>query len=105
MKVEVTHHVDASDADENGHHDYHYEYDIYRFSNGLDEYVARSYIDAPQEAHFLSRVRLSRAILLRPEDLKTALFAAAAAHLRAAGKARLQWLSEETGGYLPLDNG
>ncbi|MGL4286330.1 MAG: hypothetical protein ACRCVA_08315, partial [Phreatobacter sp.] len=71
--------------------------------NGLDEYVARSYVDEPQEAHFLNRVRLQRVVLLRPEDLDTVLFAAAVVYLRDAGKTRLQWLSEAAGAYLPLD--
>ncbi|WP_204310839.1 hypothetical protein, partial [Escherichia coli] len=69
----------------------HYEYDIFRFSNGLDEYVARSYVDEPHEAHFLNRVRLRQAVLLRADDLGTALFADATAYLRGAGKTRLQW--------------
>jgi len=31
MEIVKTHHIDASEPDANGWHDYYYEYDIYAF--------------------------------------------------------------------------
>ena len=101
MKVEITHHIDASDVDKVGFHEYFYEYDIYVFSDGRDAYIARSYVDTPTQASFLKRVRDSCDYLLRPRDLRDALFIEALAYLRRVGKSDLQWLTPKTG-YVPV---
>ncbi|MBK7146468.1 MAG: hypothetical protein IPH76_15130 [Xanthomonadales bacterium] len=53
MRVDRTRHIDSSEPDASGMLDYYYEYDIYRFVEGAECLVARSYTDSPQEAHFL----------------------------------------------------
>lgn len=50
MHIECTHHIDASEPDEDGMHEYYYEYDMYRFTDGALCLVARSYSDEPDEA-------------------------------------------------------
>ncbi|WP_043309240.1 hypothetical protein [Pseudomonas sp. ML96] len=99
MRIECTRHVDASEPDEDGAYDYHYEYDIYRFANEALCLIARSYVDEADEAHFLNVEEHGRARLMRPADLRHPLFIEAAAHLRTAGKQRLRWLSGRGDGY------
>ena len=102
MDVTVTHHVDASEPDAQGAYEYYYEYDLYRFGDGGNALIARSYTGTGDEAHFLSIELRGVARLLRAADLKTPLFADAAAHLRAAGKLKLSWLSGRGNGYEPV---
>ena len=45
--------VDSSEPDEFGMCDYYYKYDIYRFTDEPMCFIACSYIDEPDEAHFL----------------------------------------------------
>ncbi|MDD0842877.1 hypothetical protein [Pseudomonas sp. Gutcm_11s] len=102
MRIECTRHVDASEPNEDGAYDYHYEYDIYRFSSEALRLVARSYVDEADEAHFLNVEDNGSTRLLRDADLNHQLFVEAAAHLRAAGKLRLRWLSGRGDGYEPV---
>lgn len=102
MDVRIERHVDASDPDANGAHDYFYEYDLYRFSDGTASYFARSYTDTPEEAHFLKHARGNRERLLRPSDHDDPLFQDAVTWLRSAGKSELKVLSP-TEGYIALN--
>jgi len=103
MDVATTHHIDSSEADaQGGTHDYYYEYDLYRFSEGDAVLIARSYIDTPVTASFLNIELRGNARRLCRADLKTPLLAAAAAYLRTAGKRELLWLSGRGNGYEPL---
>lgn len=102
MDVAITHHIDASEPDAQGAYDYYYEYDLYRFSDGENALIARSYTDTGDEAHFLSIELRGDARRLLEADLKMPLFADAAAHLRAAGKHKLSWLSGRGNGYEPV---
>jgi hypothetical protein len=99
MTVETTHHIDASDPDENGYYDYFYEYDIYRFSDGQSAFVARSYVDTPAEVHFLKYGVGSEERLLTARDLREPLFAEACEYLRNLGKTQINWLDREAGDY------
>ncbi|WP_454659109.1 hypothetical protein [Bosea beijingensis] len=101
MDVVTSHHVDASECDAEGFYDYHYEYDIYRFSRGGRTFVARAYVDEPERAAFVSRQERGQSCLLGPMDLTDPLLAEAAAYLHAAGKTSLERLSERDG-YVPL---
>ena len=102
MRMECTRHIDASEPDADGCYEYHYEYDIYRFSDGATCFVARSYTHTLDEAHFL-RIELDGdPRLLTETDLAHPLFFAARAHLLAAGKMRLNWLSGRGNGYEPI---
>lgn len=49
VRVSIDHYVDASDTDADGMHDWHYEYDVYRFSRGWRIFVARAYLRAKVE--------------------------------------------------------
>ncbi|GAB2473843.1 hypothetical protein GCM10027082_26520 [Comamonas humi] len=102
MQIECTRHLDASEPDEDGGHDYYYEYDIYRFTDGALCLVARSYTDEPDEAHFLNLLEHGQLRLLADADLAHPLLLAARAHLLATGKTRLHWLSGRGQGYEPL---
>lgn len=67
LHVERTRHVDCSAPDASGALEdaYEYEYDIYRFVDGERCLIARSYIDTPSEAHFLSIEIAGKSRLLR----------------------------------------
>lgn len=102
MKTVITHHIDADEPDERGECHYCYEYDVYGFSEGDVTLIARAYVDSADEAHFLSVELRGKRRLLRDADLRTPLFADAAAYLRAAGKTKLSWLSGRGNGYEPV---
>lgn len=99
MRVEVSHHVDASEPDADGFHDYHYEYDIFIFSDEAVHYVVRAYSDQPHAAAFMT----SNDHVLTQQDLQHPLLLAAAAYLRANGKTELSWLCADESRYIPLD--
>ena len=100
MKVTASHHIDASEPDENGFYDYHYEYDIYEFSRDGRTYFARDYVDEPDQAAFTSCLEGEESRLLEAADLTHPLLVQAAHYLNAAGKTRLDRLSKT--GYVPL---
>ncbi|WP_449465474.1 hypothetical protein [Stenotrophomonas humi] len=105
MQIERVRQLDSSDPDESGMYDYHYEYDIYRFTEGPISFIARSYTDKPDEAHFLSIETDGSRRLLVDADLKHPLFNVAKSHLRSEGKTDLHWLSGRGDGYEPVPSG
>jgi hypothetical protein len=102
MDVTVSRYVDASEPNAEGYCDYHYEYDVYQFSLGGSTYVARSYIDDPDRAAFLSCLDGDGSRLLSSVNLVHPLLVAAADYLRDAGKTILERLSQSEG-YVPLE--
>ncbi|HWU98229.1 MAG TPA: hypothetical protein VN114_06930 [Oxalicibacterium sp.] len=102
MHIDRTHHIDTAESDENGDVDYFYEYDIYRFSEGSMCLFARSYIDEPDEAHFLNFSIDGESQLIVDADLTRPLLVSAKEHLLSEGKVRLHWLSGRGNGYEPL---
>lgn len=105
MLIECDHQIDASAPDSAGLYEYYYEYDIYRFTEGAVCFVARSYTDEPDEAHFL-RVELDgERRVITDTDLARPLFLAARAYLLGAGKVRLRWLSGRGNGYESIPQG
>ena len=106
MRVSVDHYVDASDTDADGMHEWYYEYDVYRFSQGGRSFVARAYTDEPEKAAFLScEVKIfgfRRRRLLGPADIRSSLFAAALAHLRRLGMTTIDRLTKA--GYVPVEH-
>ncbi|MCC8619067.1 hypothetical protein [Xanthomonas vesicatoria] len=105
MRMERARHVDCSAPDASGAVDYHYEYDIYRFMQGARCLVARSYVDTPDEAHFLSIEVGGMPRLLKRGDLLQSLCLFAQAELRREGKQQLHWLSGKGNGYEPVPDG
>lgn len=107
MRVSVDHHVDASDTDADGFHDWYYEYDVYWFSRGGRSFVARAHIDEPGKIAFLSCeltiLGFRRHRLLKAADLRSPLFKAAIAHLRDLGMTSIDRLTK-TDGYVPIDH-
>lgn len=99
MNIECTHHIDASEPDPNGAHEYYYEHDIYRFTESDVALVARSYTDEPHEVHFLRLEQAGKVRMLELGDLDTSLFREAKVHLEREGKSEFNWLSEENKGY------
>ena len=106
VRVSIDHHVDASDIDAGGMHDWHYEYDIYRFSRGWRSFVARGYTDEPGKIAFLScEVKVFgfyRHRLLSSADLKSSLFGAAVAHLQGLGMTSFDRLTNT--GYVSIED-
>jgi hypothetical protein len=106
IRVSIDHHVDASDIDAEGMHDWHYEYDVYRFSRGWRSFVARGYMDEPGKIAFLScEVEVFgfyRHRLLSSADLKSSLFGAAVAHLQGLGMTSFDRLTKA--GYVSIED-
>ena len=100
MKVEQTHHIDASDRDANGLYDWYYEYHLYRFSDGERTLVARSYTDGTEEAHFLRFEVQKKPLGVTAKDIDDPLLKQATLHLRSIGKVSIKYLGPE--GYAPL---
>ena len=92
MQIERTHHVDASEPDVAGLYEYFCEYDMFRFSDGSNCIVARSYVEEPDEAHFL-RVEIDgRRRSMTDADLADSLLLAAQSHLQSIGAFELaEW--------------
>ena len=101
MKVEVSHHTDASELDALGFRDYCHDYDEFAFSDGSTSFLARSYRDESQRASFVARCEDGRRHVLTDRDLRHPLLIDAAAYLRGAGKTELTWLDSERGVYVP----
>lgn len=99
MRVERDRLIDASEPDEHGDYEYHYEYDIYRFIDGSECLVARSYTDEPDEAHFLRIEQNGHYRLMMDADLAHPLLIAALDYLRTEGKLHFRWLSGRGNGY------
>ncbi|EJM99256.1 hypothetical protein [Phyllobacterium sp. YR531] len=102
MQVEISHHIDASEPDEEGNYLYYYEYDIYVFSKDDAVFFVRAYTDEPDCASFQSRSEGSNDYLLKDADLHHPLLLLACEYLRKSGKTRLQWLSGKDSAYLPI---
>ena len=103
IEVTQTHCIDRA-ANDGGESLCHYEYDIYRYSDGKDALVARSYSSHPSEAHFLRLESSGESRPLSSTDLEAPLIKAAIRHLRSIGKVELYWLdfqNTETG-YSPV---
>jgi hypothetical protein len=100
MKVETSHHLDASEPDADGMYEWHYEFDLYRFSDGGVTFVARSYVEEPEQAHFINADVDGKARLITEHELAQPLFVAALAYLREIGKTRIELLGAK--GYAPL---
>ncbi|WFU90471.1 hypothetical protein QA644_31345 (plasmid) [Rhizobium sp. CC1099] len=102
MTVEVSHHIDASEPDADGFCDYHYEYDVFEFTDGSVTFLARAYSDEPEKAAMMARIEGQDHHLLTKRDLRHPLFLEAAAYLRAGGKTDLDWLDRRSRAYVPL---
>lgn len=105
MHVHISHHVDASEQDADGFYEYYYEYDILVFSENESSLVARSYIDKPNEAHFLRVEVEDERRALTENDMKSTLLAESVAYLREHGKTEVNWLSGRGNGYEPVSCG
>ena len=105
MHIERVRQIDSSEPDETGMYDYYYEYDIYRFTDGPICLIARSYVDEPDEAHFLRVEANGSQRTLVDVDLTHPLFLLAQSHLSSEGKVHLHWLSGRGDGYEPVPAG
>ncbi|MBP6295259.1 MAG: hypothetical protein KA366_06015 [Hydromonas sp.] len=105
MLVHISHNVEASEQDAEGFYDYYYEYDILVFSEGEVSLVARSYIDKPDEVHFLRLEAIGEHRLLTERDMKSTLLIESVAYLRRNGKTEINWLSGRGNGYQPVPGG
>ncbi|MEP7452102.1 hypothetical protein [Phyllobacterium sp. SB3] len=104
MQVEISHHIDASDPDEDGNYLYYYEYDIYVFSEGDTFFSARAYTDEPDCASFQGKTQAGKDSYLTKDDLDHPLLLAAYNYLKKSGKTELLWFGEEFSEYLPVPN-
>ncbi len=73
---------------------------MYRFTEGDQTLVARSYKDAIEEAHFLRLEVQTKSVGITPEDIDEPLFRQALLHLRSIRKRNIEYLGPE--GYAPL---
>src|SRR5262245_56271745 len=102
MDVRVTHHVEEIPGNPPGCES-RYEYDLYFFfSNEGPALVARSYVQIPEEAHFLRIESNGRMRALTLDDLRGPLFSEAKRYLAELGKHELTWLSGNGNGYEPI---
>jgi hypothetical protein len=102
MHIDRSHHVDASEPDASGMYSYYYEYDLYRFTDGNECLIARSYTDSPTEAHFLALEVSTERRGLQRSDLSKPIFRAAVGHFQSEGKVQLKWLGGSQGAYEAL---
>jgi len=86
------HCVESLGPDSSGKFVYHYEYDVYRFSNKDSFIKARSYAIEPDEAHFLEIKVNGNRRMLEPSDCKNPFVKAAIQYLQELGKSKLTWL-------------
>ncbi|MNR76240.1 hypothetical protein D3C72_68980 [compost metagenome] len=99
MKVETSHHIDASEPDAQGMHEWHYEYDLFLFTDDNLRLAARSYSDTRQEAHFIGLEKKHKQLNIA-DELGQPLVLFAIAYLRSVGKTELNYLSAD--GYKSL---
>jgi hypothetical protein len=97
MHVAVSHHVDESEPDSAGFHEYRYEYDIYRFTLEKKTYIARVYDDSPDRVAFLSCEENGRSRRLNAADFACPLLAEAVGFLEARGKTAVERLTDREG--------
>lgn len=100
MRVEITHHIDCSERDATGSYDWYYEYQIFRYSENGTTLLVRSYLDEPEEAHFLRVEQDQQGRSFQYSDSDTPLVRAAMTHLRDWGKKHIRRLG--TVGYEPV---
>lgn len=100
LKVEVSHHIDASEADGDGFYAYYYEYDVYEFSDEVMILTARAYVDEPAKAALIGWANGERSCRLKKRDLDHPLVLSAIEYLQRAGKSELYWLSAKGRGYV-----
>lgn len=103
VHVETTQNVDRMPEDLTLPVLQRYEYVIYRFFEGDDVLVARSYNCEPRAVHFLRRESGSNHFCLTLSDTTTPLFLSAVSHLQAIGMSTIEWLNIEGEGYEPLN--
>jgi hypothetical protein len=103
LKVEKTYHEDLGPVGPDGQRMFSYRYFLFVFSFDRGErLVARSYVDAPSEAHFFRLEGSTPGRRIVESDFSRSLFIEAAAYLRNSGHDSLTWLSFEAEGYIPV---
>lgn len=85
MEVVKTRTVDCSDKNEDGHFDWHYEYDLYEFDFGQVKLHARSYSDTPNEVHIFAYEKNNKRTVLTDELIKQPEFLKVLRYLRELG--------------------
>lgn len=104
MHVERTHHVDRIPEDPALPVLQRYEYDIFRFSEGNEVLVARSYSFDQLDVHFLRRESGPEHFGITRKDTTTTLFLSAVSYLRGIGRSDIRWLNIEGEGYEALSD-
>ncbi len=106
MDIQKDHYVDKGEQDEQGYYDYYYEYYIYTFTDKQFSYIARRYVDTPEEASFMKkrikrkRNKIPKASYITPDDFADPLFQSAISYLKSEGVLEINYLSDY--GYLPI---
>ncbi|MDX6371110.1 MAG: hypothetical protein QOD98_98 [Nocardioidaceae bacterium] len=101
-RVEVVHHVDADEPDNDSLHSYRYEYDLIWVTVGSARILARRYSDTPQQASLMSIEEDGVRRFIHASDLTSPLVAAAVAYLSSIGVEDVQRLGGGSG-YAPID--
>ena len=102
MKVTTSHHIDKGDKDSQGQYEFHYEYDLYEFSENGICLTARSYSDEETEVHFIRKEVSGDQEMLSKSDLSTPLFSQAKEYLYREGKVQINYLCDS--GYESVPN-
>jgi hypothetical protein len=82
MTISKTHHIDASEPNEQGTYDYYYAYTVYVFAQADVEYTARSYDDEPQKVAFVGKGVNGTTRRIVANDLNSPLFTQAVRYLK-----------------------
>ena len=86
-----------------GPYEFYYDYEVFRFEQGMTAVTARSYRDEPAVASFTGVEVNGNDRLLERDDFRLPLVRAAVHHLRTIGKQDFQWLDpSSTEGYSPI---
>ena len=92
MKTTKWHFLDESDDEK---YPYHYEGDMYEFSDGTTTFTARSYLDEPELAHFMCKAVRGQQRSVVKKDFRTELFRNSVEYLRREGKRSFRYLTRQ----------
>ena len=96
MKVEKTHHIEASEPNEDGSYDYHYEFHQIRIAVGEEVLIARSYVEQPEEVVLMCIERNGALEDISWKDLSGPLLTQALAYLRGEEYSSIRWVEPGT---------
>jgi len=95
MQVERIRHLDCSEPDKAGMHEYYYEYDVYWFTEEAMSLSVRSYTDEPDEADLMGINLDGETREIEVSDLSHPFLLAVHAYLLTEGKVKFNRLTDK----------